>query len=147
MKRLWLGILLAQAALLLYSEDQFTGRWEVAAVGVEEMVVFEFNEPNVLLVIEDGRVEDESTYRLDEQQKLITIRDEHGESMDFVYRFGENAFVFYLSGSILNEITGSLSGPFGNGGNELTQNMGRSLEEAIRQVMSQNPFMQGIRLE
>ena len=147
MKRLWLGILLAQAALLLYSEDQFTGRWEVAAVGVEEMVVFEFNEPNVLLVIEDGRVEDESTYRLDEQQKLITIRDEHGESMDFVYRFVENAFVFYLSGSILNEITGSLSGPFGNGGNELTQNMGRSLEEAIRQVMSQNPFMQGIRLE
>ncbi len=147
MKRLWLGILLAQAALLLYSEDQFTGRWEVAAVGVEEMVVFEFNEPNVLLVIEDGRVEDESTYRLDEQQKLITIRDEHGERMDFVYRFVENAFLFYLSGSILNEITGSLSGPFGNGGNELTQNMGRSLEEAIRQVMSQNPFMQGIRLE
>lgn len=147
MKRLLIGILLAQATLLLYAEDPFIGRWEVAAVGVEELVVFEFNEPNVLLVIEDGRVEDESTYQLDEQQRLITIHDEHGESMDFVYRFLENGFVFYLSGSMLNEITGSLTGPFRHGGNELTQNMSRSLEEAIRQVMSQNPFMQGIRLE
>ena len=147
MTRFWLGILLAQAALLLYAEDQFTGRWQVAAVGVEEMVVFEFNEPNVLLVIEDDRVEDESTYRLDEQQRLITIRDESGDSMEFVYRFVDNDFVFLLSGSMLNEITGSLSAPFGQGGNELTQNMGRSLEDAIRQVMSQNPFMQGTRLE